>query len=65
MVMKTMILHDYLNPARIVPLDSEEFALASPYLSSSSLYLKSNEMPVFVHETPEEIANLLEKDESS
>jgi hypothetical protein len=57
---KTLILHDYLNPNRIVPMDPADFSIAVPCTTGSVVYAKGNDQPVLVHETPEEIADLLE-----
>ena len=58
--MKTLLLHDSLNPARIVPMDLADFSIAVPYMTGSLVYAKGNDQPVMVHETPEEIAIMLE-----
>jgi hypothetical protein len=57
---KTLLLHDALNPARIVPMDPADFSIAVPCITGSLVYAKGNDQPVMVHETPEEIAIMLE-----
>jgi len=57
----TLILHDYLNPARLVPMDYDDFSTAAPYLSGSLVYRKSSDSAIPVHETPEEIADIRDR----
>ena len=53
--MKRMTLHDMNNPTEIVILDAEDFSVAVPFASGSSIRLKSSDQPIAVHETPEEV----------
>jgi hypothetical protein len=59
---KTLLLHDSLNPARIVPMDPADFSIAVPCITGSLVYTKGNDQPVMVHETPEDIAIMLRPD---
>ena len=56
--MKTLLLHDYLNPTRVVVLNTADL-IAEPYLSGSAVYVNGISEPVLVRETPEEVAILL------
>jgi len=58
--MKLLILHDINSPDRVIPLDSDEFAMARPYLSGSEVKLKDSDDWSRVHETPEEILKQLQ-----
>jgi hypothetical protein len=58
--MKTLLLHDYLNIRRIVPMDPADFSIAVPCITGSIVYAKGNDQPIMVNETPEQIAEMLE-----
>jgi hypothetical protein len=57
--MKLLVLHDFTNPERIVPIDPDSFAMAAPYLSGGLVYTKDREGGQLVYETPERIAELI------
>lgn len=58
--MKVVHLHDHLNPDRIIPLDAEDFSCAVPFGSGSTVLRKETDLPLCVHETPEQVEALVE-----
>ena len=60
--MRIITLHDYYNPERIIAMDPEDFSAAVPFLSGSALRTKSSDAPILVHETPEQILEILEEE---
>jgi len=57
--MKFLTLHDHLNPATVVFVNTEEIASVAPFGSGSSIQL-IDAGAVGVHETPEQVAAALE-----
>lgn len=59
--MKLLILHDLNNPNREVPIDASDYSMASPLATGSAVLTKASGQPVLVHESPEEIARMIEE----
>jgi hypothetical protein len=59
--MRLITLHDYNNPEHIIAMDPEDFSTAAPYLSGAALRTKNSDAPILIHETPEQILEILEE----
>ena len=57
--MKFIELHDINNPSQVIPMDAEDYSVAVPFGSGSSIRLKSSDQPIAVHETPREVILLV------
>lgn len=59
--MKLIALHDLNNPSQEIGLDAEDFSLAVPFGSGSSVRVKSSDQPIAVHETPKQVLELVQE----
>jgi len=57
--MRLIELHDKNNPTRVIAIDADDFSAAVPHLDGSAVRLKDGDALYIVHETPEEIVELL------
>lgn len=58
--MRLIILHDINNPSREVPLDPTDYSNAAPMNTGAAVRLKSSDVPILVHESPEEVRAIIE-----
>ena len=57
--MKLVEFHDLNNPARVVLFDADDFSTVLPLPTGSVVYRKDSDLPVYVHESPEEVATVI------
>jgi hypothetical protein len=57
---KALQLHDLNNPSQLVVIDADDFSTAAPMNTGSAVRLKSSDIPILVHESPEEILALMQ-----
>lgn len=57
--MRLLILHDIMNPQREIPIDADDFSAAAPFGQGSAVRIKSGDTPLAVHETPEQIIQMI------
>jgi hypothetical protein len=57
--MKLIHLHDINNPSQVIPMDAEDFSVAVPFGTGSSVKLKSADTPIACHEDPETVEQIV------
>ena len=57
--MKLIHLHDINNPSQRIPMDAEDFSVAVPYGTGSSVRLKSSDQPIACHEDPDTVEQIV------
>jgi hypothetical protein len=57
--MKLITLHDLNNPSQEIGIDADDFSLAVPFGSGSSVRVKSSDQPIAVHESPERVLEIV------
>jgi hypothetical protein len=55
------LLHDINNPQHNKYIDANDFDAVEDFGSGSVIRLKSSDMPVAVHETPDEVKRIVQE----
>jgi len=59
-MVKFALLHDINNPQHNKYIDATDFDAVEDFGTGSVVRLKSSDMPVAVHETPDEVKQIVE-----
>lgn len=57
--MNIIVLHDINNPTQEIEMDAEDFSIAVPFGSGSSIRLKSSDQPIAVAENPRQVQEIV------
>ena len=58
--MKIANFHDNMNPAQEVYIDADDFSNVVPFVTGSIIRVKSSDSPILVHESPNEVIQIIQ-----